>query len=177
MLLGVSGNKAESSAQRWEFGAEMEQGLRITGRGIKGSIWLAVMLESSICLAASCCFDHVPLRVHCLDMAAFLIQTPHPVLPSALFSFALDSPLAAMLPFSAVLDVTPQIHLGCWLSRCSHLDVFHKTSLSLKANALECRKKRSSRQLCDSKSVFYVVLLTCCLGLPSPVTLYLVTYF
>lgn len=107
MLLGVSGNKAESSAQRWEFGAEMEQGLRITGRGIKGSIWLAVMVESSSCLAASCCFDHVPLRVHCLDMAAFLIQTPHPVLPSALFSFALDSPLAAMLPFSAVLDVTP----------------------------------------------------------------------
>ena len=76
MLLGVTGNRAESSAQRWEFGAGMEQGLRITGHGIKGSIWLAVMVKSSNFLTASCSFDQVPLGVLRGGSLSYLNSSP-----------------------------------------------------------------------------------------------------
>lgn len=176
MLLGVTGNRAESSAQRWEFGAGMEQGLRITGHGIKESIWLAVMVKSSNFLTASCSFDQVPLGVLRGGSLSYLNSSPcsafctvHFVPWTVLWLPCHLSVLFLMSP--------PQIHLGCWLPRCSHLDVSYKTSPSLKASALECQKKRSSHQLCDSESVSYVALLTCCLGLPSFVTFYSVTYF
>lgn len=76
MLLGVTGNRTESSDQRWEFGAGMEQGLRITGHGIKGSIWLAVMVKSSSFLAASCSFDQVPLGVLRGGSLSYLNSSP-----------------------------------------------------------------------------------------------------
>lgn len=62
-------------------------------------------------------------------------------------------------------------------SPCSHLDMSHKTSSSLRANAQECQKKRSSPQFCVSESVFYVAHLTCCRELLSFMTFYSVTYF
>lgn len=66
-----------SSVRRWS-----KEGTRlgITDRGSKGTVGLPKAAEWSRCLPATCSFDHVPLGGPRWEVAALLIQPPHPAL-------------------------------------------------------------------------------------------------